>query len=101
VAAPGARPPARQLPSSLSGINTIVNRRRQAVPPFRTTRLYTRLTAAAVRRQLIAHTGDTADVWPTVPTITAQLHALGDDPQTVATSPPQTKSQQPRRSSPK
>ena len=90
-----------QLPSLLSDINAIVDSQRQADPQFRTTRLYTRLTAAAVRRQLIAHKGDTADVWPTVPTITAQLNALGDDPKTVATSPPQTKSQQPRRSSPK
>ena len=88
------------LPSLLPDITAMVDSQSQADPQFRTTRLYTRLTAVEVRRQLIAHQGYTDDVLPTVPTITAKLNALGYYPKKVAKSQPQKKSQKPRRSSP-
>ena len=88
------------LPSLLPDITAIVDSQSQADPQFRTTRLSTRLTAAEVRRQLIAHKGYTDDVLPTVPTMTAKLNALGYYPKKVAKSQPQKKSQKPRRSSP-
>ena len=84
-----------QLPHLLSDIRAIVDSPSQADPQFRTTRLYTRLTAAAVRQQLIAHKGYTDQALPTVATITTTLNALGSYPKKVAKSQPQKKSQQP------
>src|SRR5712691_5803086 len=76
------------LPNLLSDITALVDSQSQADPQFRTTRLYTRLTAAEVRRQLIAHKGYTDEALPTVPTITAKLNALGYYPKKVAKSQP-------------
>src|SRR5438067_7039951 len=45
------------LPNLLRDITVIVDAQSQADPQLRTTRLYTRLTAAQVRRQLIAQKG--------------------------------------------
>ena len=56
---------------------------------FRTARLYTRLSAAEVRRQLIAQKGYTDEALPTVQTITSKLNALGYYPKKVAKSQPQ------------
>lgn len=89
------------LPNLLRDIKAIVDSQSQADPQFRTNRLYTRLTAAEVRRQLIAHKGYTDEELPTVPTITTKLNALGYYPKKVAKSQPQKKSQKPTRSSPK
>ena len=88
------------LPNLLPDITALVDSQSQADPQFRTNRLYTRLTAAEVRRQLIAHKGYTDDALPTVPTITAKLNALGYYPKKVAKSQPQKKSQKLTRSSP-
>jgi hypothetical protein len=85
----------------LSDIQAIVDSQSQTDPRFRTTRLYTRVSAAEVRRQLIAHKGYTDDELPTVQTITTKLNALGYFPQKVAKSQPQKKFQKPRRSSPR
>src|SRR5882672_5332326 len=89
------------LPNLLPDIQAIVDSQSQTDPQFRTTRLYTRLSAAEVRRQLIAQRGYTDDALPTVQTLTAKLNALGYYPKKVAKSQPQKKSQQPRPSSPK
>jgi hypothetical protein len=45
------------LPNLLCAITTIVDEQSQADPQFRTKRLYTRLTATEVRRQLISKFG--------------------------------------------
>ncbi len=89
------------LPNLLTDIRAIVDGQSQADPQFRTNRLYTRLTAAEVRRQLIAQKGYTAAALPTAATISAKLNALGYYPQTVAKSRPQKKSQKPMPSSPR
>src|SRR5215216_352606 len=47
------------LPDLLADLTAIVDGQSQADPRFRTSRLYTRLTAAEVRRQLIAQQGYT------------------------------------------
>jgi len=83
------------LPNLLTDTQALVDSQSQADPQFRTNRLYTRLTAAEVRRQLIAHKGYTDEELPTVPTITAKLNALGYYPKKVAKSQPQKKSQKP------
>jgi len=87
------------LPRLLADLETIVSGQSQADPSFRTTRLYTRLTAAEVRRQLIAQHGYTDAELPCVQTIGAKLNALGYHPQTVAKTQPQKRSPRPTPSS--
>jgi len=72
----------------LTDIKAIVDSQSQADPQFRTQRLYTRLTATEVRRQLIAQKGYTDAELPTAETIGAKLNALGYFPQKVAKSQP-------------
>ena len=89
------------LPKLLADITAIVDGQSQADPRFRTNRLYTRLTAAEVRRQLIAQRGYTDAELPTVQTIGAKLNALGYRLRTVAKSQPQKRSPRPTPSSPR
>ena len=55
----------KALSNLLGDITSIVDGQSQADPQFRTTRLYTRLTATEVRRQLIAKFGYTDEELPT------------------------------------
>jgi Rhodopirellula transposase DDE domain len=87
------------LPNLLTDLQAIVASQSQTDPQFRTTRLYTRLTAAEVRRHLIAQQGYADAELPTVETIGAKLNALGYYPQKVAKSLPQKKSPKPTPSS--
>ena len=89
------------LPNLLADLEAIVSGQSQADPSFRTTRLYTRLTAAEVRRRLVAEQGYTDAELPCVQTIGAKLNALGYYPQTVAKTQPQKRSPRPTPSSPK
>jgi len=89
------------LPDLLADLEAVVGGQSQADPTFRTTRLYTRLTAAEVRRQLIAQKGYTDAAVPCVQTIGAKLNALGYYPQTVAKTQPQKRSLKPTPSSPR
>jgi len=82
------------LPNLLTDIQAIVDSQSQADPQFRSRRLYTRLTAAEVRRQLMAHKGYADTVLPTAETIGTKLNALGYFPQKVARSQPQKNFQQ-------
>ena len=66
-----------------------------------THRLYTRLTATEVRRQLIAQKGYRDDELPTAETISTKLNELGYYPKTVAKSHPQKNSQKPMLSLPR
>lgn len=76
------------LPNLLMDIQAIVDSQSQAAPHFRSHRLYTRLTAAEVRRQLIAQKGYADAVLPTAETIGTKLNDLGYYPQKVAKSQP-------------
>ena len=87
------------LPHLLADLTAIVDGQSQADPQFRTNRLYTRLTAAEVRRQLIARKGYTDEELPTVQTIGAKLNALGYTLRAVAKTRPQKKSPRPTPSS--
>ncbi len=80
------------LPHLLEDIRAIVDSQSQADPQFRTTRLSTRLSAAEVRRQLIAQKGYTDAALPTEETIRTKLNALGYSLKTVAKTQPQKKS---------
>jgi len=94
-AARGRKKAEYHLPYLLSDITAIVDSQSQADPQFRTRRLYTRLDAAEVRRQLIAQKGYTDDELPTVQTITTKLNTLGYYPQKVAKSEPKKRSPKP------
>jgi Rhodopirellula transposase DDE domain len=89
------------LPHLLADIQAIVDRQSQADPQFRTTRLYSRLTAAEVRRQLIAQKGYTDAELPTAETIGTKLNDLGYYPQKVAKTQPQKNCLPPTQSSTK
>jgi len=83
------------LPHLLADLRAIVDGQSQADPRFRTSRLYTRLTAAEVRRQLIAQQGYTDEELPTAQTIGAKLNALGYTLRAVAKTQPQKRSLRP------
>jgi hypothetical protein len=89
------------LPNLLGDITSIVDGQSQADPQFRTTRLYTRLTATEVRRQLIAKFGYTDEELPTAETIGTKLNQLGYYPKKVAKSQPQKNSPRPMPSLPR
>ena len=87
------------LPTLLIDIKAIVDSQSQADPQFRSSRLYTRLTAAEVRRQLIAQKGYSDAQLPTERTIANKLTSLGYYPTKVAKTQPQKRSQKPTPSS--
>jgi hypothetical protein len=87
------------LPQLLADITAVVDSQSQADPQFRTQRLYTRLTAGEVRRQLIARKGYTAAELPCERTIATKLNRLGYTLTRVAKTRPQKPSLRPTRSS--
>jgi len=94
-AARGRKPAEAHLPHLLSDLAALVDSQSQTDPQFRTQRLYTRLDALEVRRQLIAQKGYTDAELPTVQTLTTKLNALGYYPQKVAKSAPKKRSRKP------
>lgn len=95
----GRKPAEAHLPHLLADIRAIVDSQSQADPQFRSRRLYTRLSAAAVRRQLIAQHGYTDHELPTAETIGVKLNALGYTLKQVAKTHPQKRSPRPTPSS--
>lgn len=65
------------LPALLTDIRAIVDGQCQTDPSFQTQRLYTRLTAPTVRKQLIAQKGYTDEELPSDETIRCKIHQLG------------------------
>jgi len=98
-AARGRKRAEHHLPHLLADLKAIVDSQSQTDPQFRTTRLYTRLSAAEVRRQLMAQKGYTDAALPTVQTITTKRNDLGYFPKKVAKSQPQKKFPRPTPSS--
>jgi len=84
-----------RLPNLLADIQSLVDGQSQTDPQFRSNRLYTRLTAAEVRRQLIAQKGYTDAELPTVRTLLTKLNDLGYHPTKVAKAKPKKKSPKP------
>ena len=93
------KPAEEHLPRLLDDIRAIADGQSQADPKFQTNRLFTRISAAEVRRPLIATKGDTDAELPTPQTITTKLNLLGFCLTKVAKSRPQKKSSRPRPSS--
>ena len=86
------------LPNLLSDIRAIVDGQSQTDPQFKTQRLYTRLTAPQVRRQLISQFGYRDEELPTATTIATKLNQLGYYPTKVAKSKPKKSLRTPMRS---
>jgi len=72
----GRKPAEEHLPKLLDDIKTIADQFCQADPTFRSTRLYMRLSARSVRKQLIKQKGYTNAQLPTSETIRAKLNQL-------------------------
>ncbi len=87
------------LPNLLTDMRAIVDGQSQTDPQFKTNRLYTRLTATEVRRQLIIQKGYTDEQLPTPTTIGTKLNEMGYFPMKVAKSKPKKRSQPPMPSS--
>ena len=71
------KPAEEHLPRLLDDIRSLVDGQSQADPKFQTDRLFTRISAAEVRRQLIATKGYTDAELPTQQTINRKLNLLG------------------------
>ena len=93
------KPAEEHLPRLLDDIRSIADAHSQADPKFQTDRLFTRISAAEVRRQLIAAKGDTDAELPTQQTIDAKLNRLGFRLIRVAKCRPQKGSSRPTPSS--
>ena len=93
------KPAEEHLPGLLDDIRAIADGQGQADPKFQTRRLFTRISAAEVRRQLIATKGYTDAELPTQQTINTKLNLLGYRLTKVAKCRPQKKSSRPMPSS--
>ena len=93
------KPAEEHLPRLLDDIRAIADAHSQADPKFQTERLFTRISAKEVRRQLIATKGYTDEQLPTQQTINKKLNLLGYCLSKVAKCRPQKKSSRPMPSS--
>ena len=93
------KPAEEHLPRLLDDIRAIADGQSQADPKFQTDRLFTRISAAEVRRQLIATKGYTDAELPTQQTINTKLNLLGYSLTRVAKCRPQKGSRRPTPSS--
>jgi len=88
-----------RLPHLLEDIHDLVQDQCQTDGTFKTTRLYCRLSAAAVRRHLIARKGYAHAELPTIQTLTTKMNGLGFRLRKVAKCRPLKKSRRPTPSS--
>ena len=95
----GVRPIESRLPNLRSDIKAIVEPHVQTDPTFQTTRLYRRITAAEVRRQLVEEKGYSEQEAPCDDTIRVRLNDMGYRPMKVRKSKPKTRSPRPTPSS--
>ena len=93
------KPAEEHLPRLLCDIRSIVDGQSQADPKFQTERLFTRISAAEDRRQLLATGGYTDEQLPTQQTINKKLNLLGFRLTKVAKCRPQKGSSRPMPSS--
>ncbi len=88
----GRKKAEEKLPNLVADIGSIVDGHSQTDPTFQSVRLYTRLSAAEVRRQLIQQKGYTDEQLPTEETIRVKLNQLGYTLRAVQKSRPQKNS---------
>jgi Rhodopirellula transposase DDE domain len=87
----GRKPTESRLPMLLEDIRAIVDSQSQTDPQFKTNRLYTRLSAARVRVELIAQKGYSPEELPTCETLRKRLNELGFFPSKVGKTKPKKK----------
>ncbi len=87
----GRKKAEKHLPNLLNDIEAIVEPTSQTDPTFKTTQLYTPLTAKEVRQRLIDEKGYVDQALPTRRTINTKLNDLNFHPQKVAKSKPKKK----------
>jgi hypothetical protein len=76
----GRKPAEAHLPNLLTDIRDLVESQSQTDARFRTNRLYTRMSAAEVRRQLHEKKGYPKEIIPSAETIRCKLNMLGYHP---------------------
>jgi len=84
----GRKPVEHHLPNLLNDIKAIAEAESQTDPTFKTTRLYIRLSAAEVRKQLIKQKGYRDEELPCEDTLRTKLNVLGYHPKKVKKSQP-------------
>lgn len=89
-----------RLPHLLADLKELVDGQSQTDPQFKSNRLYTRLSAAEVRRQLIARKGYRDEDLPAESTLAAKLNELGYHPTRVRKCQPKKSRPKPTPSSP-
>jgi len=88
-AARGRKAAEERLPNLLADIQAIVDGQSQTDPRFESSRLYSRLSAAQVRQQLMVQKGYSAAEVPSEETIRVKLNGLGYRLRTVRKTVPQ------------
>ena len=88
----GRKKAEEKLPNLLTDIQAIVDGQSQTDPTFQSTRLYTRLSASEVRKQLIEQKDYTDEELPVEETIRVKLNMLGYKLRDVQKSRPQKNS---------
>jgi len=91
TAARGRKRAEERLPRLEQDIRAVVDPQSQTDPSFKTQRCYTRMSAAAVRQQLIEQKGYTDAELPTVRTLSTKLNKFGYPLRKVAKSKPKKK----------
>jgi len=91
----GRKPAEAHLPNLLTDIRDLVDSQSQTDARFRTHRLYTRMSAAEVRRQLHEKKGYPKEILPSAETIRCKLNMLGYHP--VRVQKTQVKKRSPKR----
>lgn len=84
----GRKPTEDRLPNLVEDMRSIVEPQSQTDPSFKSTRLYTRLSAAEVRRQLITVKGYEDEDLPSTETIRIRLNQMGYGLKRVAKTKP-------------
>ena len=97
--ATGRKPAEAHLPNLLTDIRDLVDSQSQTEARFRTHRLYTRMSAAEVRRQLHEKKGYQDEVLPSEETIRCKLNMLGYHPVRVQKTQVKKRSRKRTRSS--
>lgn len=91
----GRKPAEAHLPNLLNDIRDLVDSQSQTDARFRTDRLYTRMSAAEVRRQLHEKRGYAKEILPSAETIRCKLNMLGYHP--IRVQKTQVKKRSPKR----
>jgi hypothetical protein len=94
----GSKKAEEKLPNLLLDIKSVVDSETQTDPTFKTTRLYSRLTAKEIRIQLIKQKDYTDEELPCEETIRVKLNKLGYSLKPVQKTKPKKKFQKPMRS---